>query len=65
MEAEGVASKAEAKAEADEFEKNVTATQEGLDAADAGRVRPFEEFLAEHRRRFPDALKPCAEAHGY
>lgn len=37
-----------------EFEENVRAIQEGLDAVDQGRVRPFQEFLSEHRRRFPD-----------
>ena len=39
-----------------EFEDNVRAIQEGLYAADQGRVRPFEEFLAEHRQRYPDAV---------
>jgi len=38
-----------------EFEENVKKIQEGLDAIDQGRVRPFEEFLSEHRQRFPDA----------
>ena len=37
------------------FEENVRAIQQGLDAADQGRGRPFEEFLAEHRQRYPDA----------
>ena len=38
-----------------EFEESVKAIQEGLDAVDQGRVRPFEDFLSEHRRRFPDS----------
>lgn len=38
-----------------EFEANVAALQEGLDAIDKGRVRPFEEFLSEHRQRYPDS----------
>jgi predicted transcriptional regulator len=38
-----------------EFEANVAAIQEGLDAIDQGRVRPFEDFLSEHRQRYPDA----------
>ena len=37
-----------------EFIKSVKAIQEGLDAVDQGRVRPFQEFLSEHRQRFPD-----------
>ena len=40
-----------------DLEDDVKAIQEGLDAVDAGRVRPFEEFLAEHRRRFPDPVQ--------
>ena len=32
----------------------VAAIQEGLDAIDQGRVRPFREFMAEHRQRYPD-----------
>ena len=31
----------------------VAAIQEGLDAIDQGRVRPFKEYMAEHRQRFP------------
>ena len=34
----------------------VAAIQEGLDAIDQGRVRPFKEFMAEHRQRYPDAV---------
>lgn len=45
---------AEAKAEADNFEGDMQAIQEGLDAVAAGRVRPFQEFFAEHRQRYPD-----------
>ena len=37
-----------------EFMAEVAAIQEGLDAIDQGRVRPFEEFMAEHRRTYPD-----------
>jgi predicted transcriptional regulator len=37
-----------------EFEANVAAIQEGLDALDAGRFRPAAEFFAEHRQRYPD-----------
>ena len=37
-----------------EFMAEVAAIQEGLDAIDQGRVRPFEEFMAEHRRKYPD-----------
>ncbi len=33
----------------------VAAIQEGLDAIDQGRVRPFKEYMAEHRQRYPDA----------
>lgn len=36
-----------------EFAENVRAIQEGLDAVDQGRVRPYEEYLEEHYRRFP------------
>ena len=54
MEIEAVALEAKAKAEADEFEENVKAIQKGLDAVDAGRVRPFQEFFAVSRRRYPN-----------
>ncbi|MGI4788100.1 MAG: hypothetical protein ACRYFS_04540 [Janthinobacterium lividum] len=37
-----------------EAEDNVRAIQDGLDAIDAGRVRPFEEYLSEHRQQFPN-----------
>jgi len=38
-----------------EFAEEVAAIQEGLDAVREGRERPFEEFLAEHRARYPAA----------
>jgi len=31
----------------------VAAIQEGLDAIDQGRVRPFKDYMARHRQRFP------------
>jgi len=37
-----------------QFDEDVKAIQEGLDAVDQGRVRPFREFMAEHRRLYPD-----------
>ena len=37
-----------------ELDRNVKAIQDGLDAVDSGRVRPFEDYLSEHRQRFPD-----------
>lgn len=60
-----MAAASETEAEVCEFEQNVQAIQEGLDAVDQGRVHPLEEFLAEHRQWYPDALKPCAKGHGY
>jgi hypothetical protein len=45
----------EAKLREREFEENVKAIQEGLDTIDQGRVRPYQEFFAEHRLRYPDA----------
>ena len=38
---------------AQEFEEDIAAVQEGLDAIDQGRVRPFKDYMAEHRQRFP------------
>lgn len=38
---------------AQEFEEDIAAVQEGLDAIDQGRVRPFKDYIAEHRQRFP------------
>ena len=38
-----------------EYADDVAAIQEGLDAIDQGRVRPFKEFMAEHRQWYPDA----------
>ena len=38
-----------------QYADDVAAIQEGLDAIDQGRVRPFKEFMAEHRQRYPDA----------
>ena len=40
---------------AKQFDENVRAAKAGLDAIDQGRTRPFEEYLAEHRLRYPDA----------
>ena len=38
---------------AQEFEEDIAAVQEGLDAIDQGRVRPFKDYMAEHRQHFP------------
>ncbi len=43
------------KLETEQFDEDVKAAQVGLDAIDQGRVRPFEDYLAEHRQRYPDA----------
>jgi predicted transcriptional regulator len=36
-----------------EFMAEVATIQEVLDAIDQGRVRPFKEFMAEHRWKYP------------
>lgn len=33
--------------------EDTAAIQEGLDAIDQGRVRPFKEFMAEMRQKYP------------
>lgn len=38
-----------------EFTEDVAAVQEAWTAVREGRERPFEEFFAEHRRRYPDS----------
>ena len=38
----------------EEFAEDIAAVQEAWTAIHEGRVRPFQEFLAEHRQRFPD-----------
>lgn len=37
-----------------EFAEDIAAVQEAMEDVRAGRVRPYEEFLAEHRLRYPD-----------
>lgn len=35
----------------DEFEENVAAIQEAVEEMEQGRMRPFEEFIAEFKQR--------------
>ena len=39
-----------------EFEEDIAAVQEAWVAVQEGRERPFAEFMAEHRQRFPDVV---------
>ncbi len=39
-----------------EFEEDIAAVQEAWVAVREGRERPFAEFMAEHRQRFPDPV---------
>ena len=39
---------------APELLAEVAALREGLEAIDQGCVRPFKEYMAEHRQRYPD-----------
>ena len=41
---------------AKQFDADVKAAQVGLDTIDQGRTWPFEEYLAEHRVRYPDVF---------
>jgi hypothetical protein len=38
----------------EESPEELEAIRKSLEAAEAGRERPFEEFLREHRDRYPD-----------
>ena len=40
--------------------EEVAAIQEGLDAIDQGRFRPYSEFMAEMRQKYPQ-LRPGAD----
>ncbi len=44
------------------FTENVVAVQEAWAAVREGRERPFAEFMADHRRRFPDSTPGTADA---
>jgi hypothetical protein len=45
-----------------EFTEDVAAVQEAWTAVREGRERPFAEFMADHRRRFPDPTLGTADA---
>ena len=45
-----------------EFTEDVVAVQEAWAAVREGRERPFAEFMADHRRRFPDPTPGTADA---
>jgi len=45
---------------AQEFEEDIAAVQEAWVAVREGRERPFAEYMAEHRRRYPDAAPASA-----
>jgi hypothetical protein len=39
-----------------EFAEDIAAVQEAWVAVHEGRERPYTEFMADHRRRFPDPV---------
>ncbi len=43
-----------------EFEEDVVAVQEAWQAIKEGRERPFAEYLAERRLRYPDTVPDAA-----
>ena len=45
-----------------EFAEDVAAVQEAWVAVREGRERPYQEFFADHRRRFPDSIPEKTDA---
>ncbi len=44
-----------------EYTEDIAAVQEAWVAVREGRERPYQEFLADHRRRFPDSVPKNTE----
>ena len=45
-----------------EYAEDIAAVQEAWVAVHEGRERPYQEFMADHRRRFPDSDPKNPEA---